>query len=335
VAKSKSRLGTFVKLAVSAGLLAYVFARVDWSEFGGGLRRADPWLIALYLAVGPLMLWVSTLKWRLLLRAKGIRVSLVRLYALYFIGHFFNHLMPSNVGGDAVRAYKLGRETGSFQEALASIFVERLTGFTILLALALGALGLNAHLLGDPRLAVALMAGCGLGYAALLWAVMDARWLPFVTRRLHLPVVQRLAPRIEEVHWAIRSYRAHGSVWTGAIGLSVAFYVLVVANAWIGCAAFGAAAPLRSLVMAIPVILLISMIPISVGGLGLLEWGYFAVFEQVGLPGSLGLSVALLNRFAGLLMGGFGGILYGSSLFDAPADDGLPAEGGGSGAKAR
>jgi hypothetical protein len=59
---------------------------------------------------------------------------------------------------------------------------------------------------------------------------------------------------------------------------------------------------------------------------GLSEWAYFAVFEHLGIPGSLGLSVALLLRFKALVVGCAGGGLYAKSLVEgAKRDDYVPA----------
>jgi uncharacterized membrane protein YbhN (UPF0104 family) len=97
--------------------------------------------------------------------------------------------------------------------------------------------------------------------------------------------------------------------------------VLAVVNVYLGCLAFGEHVSLVSLTLAVPIILTISLAPISLGSVGLQEWGYFVVFEHLGIPGSLGLSVALLMRAKALIMGGIGGFFYASWITGHESQD--------------
>jgi uncharacterized protein (TIRG00374 family) len=229
---------------------------------------------------------------------------------LYFIGHFFNHFMPSNVGGDLVRIYELKTRTNNLSIAAASVFMERMTGLAVLLAFAGIAIVGSLGFLGDTRVIGALLAG-GLGYAVVLWLLVHGRLISWVLQWLEQTSLRKLAGLLQDMNQAVRSYGGNPEVWPPAITYSVLFYLMIVCNAWIGCRAFGLEVPITTLFLIVPVVLFVAMIPISIGGLGLVEWGYFTLFEQMGLPGTVGLSVALLNRTAGLLIGGFGGILYG------------------------
>ena len=62
--------------------------------------------------------------------------------------------------------------------------------------------------------------------------------------------------------------------------------------------------------MIVPVIMFISSLPITVGGLGLFEWAYFFTFGASGAGGSPGLLVGLLMRANSLLFSLWGGVIY-------------------------
>ena len=64
-----------------------------------------------------------------LLRANGQPQPYPWLVGVYFAGQFANNFLPTSVGGDAMRVVALGRRTGSYAQASASVFMERLTGF--------------------------------------------------------------------------------------------------------------------------------------------------------------------------------------------------------------
>jgi uncharacterized protein (TIRG00374 family) len=308
--KKKRRLSFWLKLAVSATLIGLLIRQINFQELGATLRGADLRLVALYFAISPLMQLVSSLKWQLFLQAKSIRVGFLYLYRLYFVGHFFNHFMPSNVGGDLVRIYELKMRTNDFSVAAASVFMERMTGLAALLAFAGVAIVGNLGLLGDPRVIGAMVVG-GLGYAIALWLLVHGRVISWALKWLEQTSLRSLAGSMQDMNQAVRSYGGTPEVWLPAVGYSFLFYLMIVGNAWIGCRAFGFEVPLTSLFLIVPVVLLVATIPISIGGIGLVEWGYFTLFEQMGLPGTAGLSLALINRCASLMIGGFGGILYG------------------------
>jgi uncharacterized protein (TIRG00374 family) len=310
MADKKRRFSFWLKLAVSFALIVLLIRQLDFQELGATLLGADLRLVALYVVISPLMQLTSSLKWQLFLRVKSICVGLLDLYKLYFIGHFFNYFMPSNVGGDVMRIYELKIRTDNFSDAVASVFMERMTGLAALLAFGGVAIVGNIGLLNDTRVVGALVVG-GLGYAFVLWLLVHGRLIDWVLHWLQQTSFSKFAGHLQDMNRAVRSYGRTPHVWLPAAGYSVLFYLLVVGNAWIGCRAFGLEVPLSILFLIVPVVLLVATIPISIGGVGLVEWGYFTLFEQMGLPGAVGLSVALLNRSCGLLLAGFGGILYG------------------------
>ena len=162
-----------MKAAVSAALLFFLVRRVN-GEMGAMLRQTDPlWVLASVL-VGVSLNALSSLKWRILLRAKGKTVPFPQLLNLYFVGLFINNFFPSTIGGDLFRGYEIGREVGDRALAMASVFMERFSGMTALTAIALVAFVSNLSSFRDPRFALALGAGL-LVYVAVATAVVLSR----------------------------------------------------------------------------------------------------------------------------------------------------------------
>ena len=83
--------------------------------------------------------WLSAWRWWLLLGPVDLRVPYLRMVAFYFIGMFFNFFLPTIVGGDAVKAVLLARETGAPARATMSVFMERNVGLFALLTIATAA----------------------------------------------------------------------------------------------------------------------------------------------------------------------------------------------------
>jgi len=306
---SRGRTATLVKAVVSAALLFLLVRRVNVGDVAAMLRAADPRWMLLSLAAGVLLNAVSSLKWWILLRAKGQRLSFVRLFNLYFVGLFINNFFPSTIGGDLFRGLEAGREAGDRPLALASVFMERFTGMTALMTIALAAFVSNLSSFRDPRFALALGAGL-LVYAAVAVAVLLPGPLAWGRRRFPRGLPGRLTGKLISVQAAIHDYAGHTRAIAAALALSFLFHLTAMAYIYLSSRAFGVALPARTLLVIVPVIMFISSLPITIGGLGLFEWAYFFTFGASGAGGAPGLLVGLLVRANSLLYSLWGGIVY-------------------------
>ena len=100
------------RLAGTAVLAAVLAWRVNWDKAAAALAALDARLWLAALGVYLVAQVVSSLRWLLLARVLGVRGGLGRFTAYYFIGMFFNLVLPTSVGGDVVRAWYLCRQAG-------------------------------------------------------------------------------------------------------------------------------------------------------------------------------------------------------------------------------
>lgn len=311
MAKGKKSFGFYVRILISLVLLVYVFKKAGLRDLWGVLRQTNAFYLALCILISPVLIFLSSWKWQVLLRARGVRASVGHLFRLYIIGYFFNNVLPSNVGGDVVRAYELGKETSNPAEAFATVFLERFTGLTALVFFALVGFLLAANRLGDPRLTWGIIIATA-GYLMLLGLIFTGRAVHFLEKRVPIPFIGKVLRKLAKFQAVVLSYREHPGALAFAMLNSFAFYFGAVLNVYLGTLAFGYRASFVDVAIATPIVLVVSMIPISLGGIGLSEWAYLFVFERLGMPGALGLSVGLLMRFKALLFGMLGGLAYAS-----------------------
>jgi uncharacterized protein (TIRG00374 family) len=298
-----------VKAAVSAALLFLLVRRVNWAELGAMLRQTDPFWVFVSVLVTVILNAISSWKWRILLLAKGRPVPFVQLLNLYFVGLFINNFFPSTIGGDIFRGLEVGRGVGDRALAIASVFMERFTGMTALTAIALVAFVSNLSSFRDPRFALALGAGL-IVYVAVTLAVVLPGPLAWGLRRFPSGLPGRLIGKLVRVQAAIHDYSGQTRAIVTALALSLLFHLTAMLNIYVSSRAFGVALPARTLLVIVPVIMFISSLPISVGGLGLFEWAFFFTFGASGAGGSPGLLVGLLMRAKTLLFSLWGGIIY-------------------------
>jgi uncharacterized protein (TIRG00374 family) len=309
----KGWIGKTLQILVTAALLLFVFSQAGLfspegrRQLAALLVGASAWYLALSVIIEFVITYSCTLKWWLLLRSRGTFVSLLRLYAYYLIGLLYNLLLPTSMGGDVVRIYELRRHTGKGAEAVASVFVDRFTGMVTLALFSLAAVLINLRKFNLPLITYSLLF-LAAGILVAGWLVLDSRPLHVLDRLLRR-FVPSLAPHTAALHkiqLSVHHYRRDRGALAMAFGNSLVFYLLAVVNVWLAARVFSDEMTLSAAFVATPIIMLLMNLPVSVGGIGLMEFSYTFTFELLGLGSALGLAVALLMRVKSLMNAALG-----------------------------
>ena len=126
---SKKVKNTILKILVSAGLFAYLFFTTDKEKFVSALSSFNYNYIPLIILLLILNYVVSSFRWKtLILNENSEKVSVKYLTSLYFVGSFFNNFMPTSIGGDVYKVFKLGQKIEDNADAFTATFMERFTG---------------------------------------------------------------------------------------------------------------------------------------------------------------------------------------------------------------
>ncbi len=301
--RARSRWFFWGRLAFTLGLLTLLFSRVDLGVFVDAIRGALGVLLVLAAVANSLLFIISAAKWDILLRALGVSASRRMLVEVYTIGFFVNAFLPSVVGGDVVRWQMAGRRTGERLKTAATILAERATGLVALLALSLPAAVFMLPSATLPMIVLAIVAAAA-AIACGLYVALNRRlaiWLLIRTRRQR---ASRLARRVYRLHRALRRFPRKPLLT--AVGFSVLFYMSAGLTFFLICRAFGVHISIVEAASVQVLVMLLIMIPISLGGLGLAQVGdvYLLGLLGVGAAEALGISVArLLIRYVYALVG--------------------------------
>jgi glycosyltransferase 2 family protein len=288
-----------IKIAVSAVLLTVLFSRVDLSALWLRARTASPLWLAAAVGLYLLMVLVSAWRWRLLLAAAEVRLTLRRLFTSFLVATFFNNFLPSNIGGDVIRIADTAKPAGSKTIATLIVLADRAIGLLgLLLVAALGA-----------SLATQLP-GTGVVGPSILWAILAAGiavaslvvWHPSLLvgvlrpiQRLHPEWIGERLDRLDGVMAGLRgSPGSIGRCFLGAIAVQlvlVAFYLSVARSMAIPVAYW-------QLALIVPMAFLMQMLPVSINGFGVREATFAYYFTRIGLS----IEQALLVSFMGAAM---------------------------------
>lgn len=307
--RGKGRLIFLGKLLVSGLLLAVLFWRADRATFLRTLQALPLKVFLGCLGLYALGYLISTIRWQRLLLAEGIRLPFWRLTLVYFEGAFFNLFLPTLVGGDIVRGYAIYKITRGHDASIASILVDRLSGFAAMIALALGALALAYGRIRDPQVAVmilAVAAAFGLTIAVLLHDRVKER----ASGLLRLVGLARFQAKLQGLVDALHRYRGHHWALWQAVLLSTVLQALIIVTYYLIGAGLNLGVPIAYFFLYVPLITVVAMLPISVAGLGVREGGAVYFFAKVGVDAATALTMSLAWFSLTLVVSSLGGLAF-------------------------
>ena len=304
-----ARAAFLVKLTVSSLLLGILFWRVDRAAF---LRSLQTLPLSLLLGCGALYVLgylISIVRWQRLLRAEGIHLDLWRLGLVYFEGAFFNLFLPTVIGGDIVRGYLIYKMTSGHDASIASILVDRLAGFAALMLIAVMALTLAYGTLNDPQVALAILTVVACFTGVML--VLLNGWLTTrVSAVVSLIGLARFQAKLHGLVDALQRYRRHHRALAQAFVLSVLLQALIIVTYYLIGVGLHLDVPLLYFFLFVPLITALSMLPVSVAGLGVREGGVIYFFGKVGVDAATALGMSLVWFSLTLLVSSLGGLAF-------------------------
>ena len=117
-----------IKVLVTVGGIVYIFHKIPFFDaISNWNKSALPWLaVILFLTV--ILMAIQANRWRGLLLDDGKKVKFRTFYAYIALGYFFNNLLPSGFGGDAVKTIAFGKRFGNTANSVAAIAISRIMG---------------------------------------------------------------------------------------------------------------------------------------------------------------------------------------------------------------
>jgi uncharacterized membrane protein YbhN (UPF0104 family) len=298
-----------LKIAIGIGLLVWLLASVDLAEVTRVARQGDPWLLAFGLLLLLLSLPVFQ-AWRLHVLIDEYTLTWATTLHVFFVGAFFNNLLPSNVGGDAVRLVYLQRmRGGNWGAPLALLMLHRLSGIGVILVIA----ALYLLFAGDRAIADlsgldvqgpsrALIAG-GVGLVVLLG--LAGLLVPGALRAKLVMLGGKL--------WAdfVTGWREVGApAMTWLTVLTVGFHATRLFGFLYVVRYRGQDVGIGELIIVMAVTAVLALVPITVGALGVMEGSITLMLGAYGVSEPAAVAVALANRLVLLLSALVGGVLY-------------------------
>lgn len=320
----KDRLAWIARIAVATAAILWVFRGQDWRELVAVFRSLNLWWFAFSLGVFTVAQVVVALRWWLLLRAQSTRIPVLAAIRLFFLGLFYNNVMPGAVGGDLLKAWYVTKHTDRKIAGVLSVFVDRLIGLIalVLMAVATYSMFVRGGIVRDAGQENAVSGGGLSQYRdAVLW--MSAAVAVILVLLLVHPYTRARSRRTAAGLWCkglalLREMKDAVVVywsrpWTLALVFAFTLFSqsTVIVAFWLLGRNLGIEADLSCYFVVFPVMWVISAVPVSIAGLGVFEAGMVEMFGLLaGVPAEQAMVLALCQRFVWVLASLPGGLIH-------------------------
>jgi glycosyltransferase 2 family protein len=305
----KKKLALFLKLTITGLFFLYIFSTIDVHHFAATLRNARLDI----LLSGFLVLWIAhyicIYRWRMLMRPLMPALSLKNLFGIYCIGLFFNLTFPTIIGGDVVKIYYAGKPSKSYARSFAAVFLDRDAGMLAMMIIASTAIFF--YPVSVPGISVALVIwGVFLVFILGNVAVFTPRIHRLLISGLQYLKLPKIALKVNLISDVFQIMGNHRKVLWGSLAISFLNQLLVISVTWIMAIGLHLDIPARYFLVFMPVITLISMIPVSLNGMGLREFSFMTLFGAIGVPAEECIALGLLSSVMIILSSLPGGLVY-------------------------
>jgi len=299
------------KFAFSLGLMYWILESADFTEIIGALQPANVPLLCAAFMLNFVGYGLSVSRWQMLLKGQGILASRFYLIQSYMVAFFFNNLLPSTFGGDAVRAYDSWRMGKSKAKAVVAVFTDRFLGLVALTILVWGGLTLSWELTTELPLFPLWIAGSSVGAIGLCWLVFSPnselrRVCPDTMPNILKKAFRFLVKGME----AFRVFKDQKKTLLKALGLSLGLQINVIVYYYLIAQSLHFDIPFHSFFFFIPLVLFMMMIPVTINGVGIRENAFAYFLGIFGVSTSEALAFAWLTYAFILIQGVLGGVVY-------------------------
>lgn len=278
----------FLKTLVSLAFIAWLIFEVDWNEAFLYFRKISIGGIAIYLSVLIIGILISSYKWMLLAHFKGFENPFMKYFQLYLAGTFINNFMPSFIGGDAYKAYQIGKKDRKYVQAASTVVVDRITGLLVAMALSVFFAALNWQIIAEHEILTVIAGIIFLCLASIPFLKIIAS-LPFWKKHIPQKMIEILADFAEFGNKKrIISKILLLSLIYNFVGLALVNYTLFLS--------LGIEVRALDYLAVIFMISIVSAIPISINNIGVKEWAYVTFFGFFGIASPAVVAVALISR---------------------------------------
>ena len=310
--KRKRSGAVILKLGVSALLLVLLFSKAGLRQVSNKLLLLEPswFLVGVLLVLTDAVL--RCFNWSLLLRSQEIRIPLKRLFYIYSTSNFFGFFLPTSLGADLIKMQQLARVTSRVQESISSLLMQNLVNLVALCILAVSGVTLTAQAQSSSsnHMMWQLVGVMLLCVGAVSFVVVTPGTWSLASRALSRIPEGKLSRWLSRFFEIMLTYSKAKRALTISVALGLLSQLLGISVAFTAARALGLQITVLPFLIFVPLIQVLTMIPVSFGGLGVREGAYVYFLAPFGVGPSEALSISLFSFAVSMTLPLVGGPTY-------------------------
>ncbi|MBI2414967.1 flippase-like domain-containing protein [candidate division WWE3 bacterium] len=305
----KKNIKIIFKILVSLLLISIILLKVDNSLVIKNLSLVDVSFIPAIILMFLLNYFLSSLRWKkLILSSSTTSISTVYLTKLYIIGSFFNNFMPTSIGGDVYKVYRLGKKIKNTTEAFIATFMERFTGMIALVLISyLGLIKTLGFWIAQLPPFLSVNSTFLLFFKFLLFGGF---WIFAVAGFLSLKIFSKKFNVLHDIYDSLLRYKNKKRILIDAVLTSFLVQLVAILSHWLVLKSLGVTVEYSYALFVFPIIFLAGFFIPSINGFGVQDALYIRFFTEVGVPMELALSASITYHFFKLAVSLLGGLFY-------------------------
>jgi hypothetical protein len=302
----KEKLFFILRLSAGIGIIIALFKFVPYQEFITNLKYSRKIYIFWGFIVNSLTFILGCLRWKLLLSGQRIKIPVGKVFASTFASNFFNLFFPSFIAGDVFRGMA-NRRYGDTKKILSTVFMDRFSGMVALAIISLIALTIGFHVVPNQEVfsAVFLLVMVIL----IIFFIMFNR-TPYMFLLKLLQHDSPLKNKLITFHEQLIFFRENPRIFWESVGVSLVIQFFSIIAFYLTAKAFNITVGFLYFLILVPIIAVISTIPITIAGAGTREAAAIYFFSLAGIAKSISLSISLFSLIFTVFLGIAGGIFY-------------------------
>lgn len=285
----------WIRIGISIALLALVLSFANWREVGAVLKTVRPgWVLAAF-CLSMLDRVALNYRWNILLAVRGVHIGFWRLFRVQLAANFLGSFLPSSLGVDAVRIAALCRAGEPPADVIASTLIDRAT------------IVLGTFLFGS--ITILFLAGTKIPpplpnviFGATVFAILVCATClhPSVRRFVRLRLLPLMPERLREIIArtadASLAYRHNHAALLAITGWTLVIFALRILFAKAIVLSCNIDVPFADLLLVVPILWIVVMLPITIGGLGVQDAGYVALMALLGVAPAAAAAMSIVEH---------------------------------------
>lgn len=310
--ENKKLILLLVRIIISVSLIVFL-VKTQFKDIRSALeiiKSVNKPLLILSLSTHIFGIWITAVRWNTLLGTQKVKLGTTTLTLTVLIGFFFNNFLPTSIGGDVFRTYDAAKKANIPIETSASIIiVERFSGIISASTYAIIALFLGFTAIGNRSFIIPVIIFFII-CIIIAFFILNPSILRLNKLINKIKFLKKVKEKLANIYFTFLSFKKFKWVLVRVLIYSFLLQFAVILNYFLAAKSLGINLNLTAFIFIVPVVTIIAMVPISIGGIGIRENTLVFIITAMGVGSEQAAICALLIFLMLIFIGIIGGIIY-------------------------